>query len=107
MGEVDNKRKRGRPVGSRSNHKTPKKDAHDKLRKLLTEFSINNFNEFKSSYEFLLKTSPKDACKVYVDIMKFVTPQIQATALEVNDITDNKSYKDRIIEMRDSMKNNP
>lgn len=102
------KRKRGRPRKSESdnNESISAARANAKLRKCLTDFSVRNFRVFSRAYEDVVTDSPKDACKIYTDILKFVTPQIQSTALDVNDERDKKSYKDRIIEMRDnSIKN--
>lgn len=69
------------------------------------KFASENFGSFCEAYEKLAAESPKDACKVYTDILKYITAPVQAQPLESASVdADSEAvdkHKARILAMRD------
>ena len=85
---------------------TKAQQADADLKEHFQKFASDNFGGFCEAYEKLAKESPKDACKVYTDILKYITAPVQAQPLD-NQTTDTAKeevdkHKARIIAMRDN-----
>lgn len=72
------------------------------LRKLLKDFAVDNFNEFKTSWGLIME--PEKKCKVYIDACKYVLPSLSSIDLTDSDGLADR-YVDQLIKMRDSDKN--
>ena len=77
------------------------KKANSELKQCLKNFSTENFAAFQVAFNQLLILSPKDACKTYVDVLKYVTPSIQAMDANIVNKNEDSDYKKRLKAMRD------
>lgn len=81
---------------------TKAQQAEADLKDNFQQFAAENFPSFCEAYK---KLPPKDACKVYTDILKYITAPVQAQPLDSNSPdTDSDSvdkHKARLLAMRD------
>ena len=85
---------------------TKAQQADADLKEHFQKFASDNFGSFCEAYEKLAQESPKDACKVYTDILKYITAPVQAQPLDSQVADTDKEevdrHKARIIAMRDN-----
>lgn len=81
---------------------TKAQQAEADLKENFQQFASENFPSFCEAYK---KLPPKEACKVYTDILKYITAPVQAQPLDANPVDTGQEevdkYKERILAMRD------
>lgn len=86
---------------------TKAQQAEADLKENFQDFASKNFASFCKAYDKLAEDSPKDACKVYTDILKYITAPVQAQPLDANPVDTEKEevdkHKAHIQAMRDKM----
>lgn len=86
---------------------TKAQQADADLKENFQEFASKNFPSFCKAYDKLAEDSPRDACKVYTDILKYITAPVQASPLDTTPVDADKEemdkYKSHIRAMRDKM----
>ena len=63
------------------------KEARKRLKSLLNDLLIDEFDNFKDALDKTKKTSPKAYCKLYVDMLAYSLPKISTIAFGADDET--------------------
>ena len=63
------------------------KEARKKLKAMLNDLLIDEFDNFKDALDKTKKTSPKAFCKLYVDMLAYSLPKISTIAFGADDET--------------------
>lgn len=86
---------------------TKAQQAEAELKENFQEFAAKNFSKFSDAFDKLAEESPKDACKMYTDILKYITAPVQAQPLDATQVDTEKEevdkHKAHILAMRDKM----
>ena len=86
-----NRRKPGRPKGSRNKR-------GKNLQEMIKRFLEENFEEAKACF---FEMNPRSRAKLYVDLLPFVLPRQQATSLEakIGAIASSPEYEEIILQL--------
>lgn len=86
---------------------TKAQQAEADLKENFQQFAAKNFGKFCEAFDKLSEDSPKDACKMYTDILRYITAPVQAQPLDAAQVDTEKEavdkHKAHILAMRDKM----
>ncbi len=73
----------GKPKGA-------KNKVNQELRDKISEFLTGNFSKIVSDFNAMGKNEKKDRTRLFIDLLQYGLPKLQATSLELNfeDLTD-------------------
>lgn len=78
--------------GKQKGYESPMKK---EFRVLLSDFCFSNFEDFKKA---LLECEPKDYCRFYLDMVKYIIPTLQSITLD-NESGITNDFTQKLIEL--------